>query len=116
MNDLDSLVTQAQDLFASCTTPTDLENAKAQYLGKAGRITEFMKGLAQLDIEAKKTQGAVINAAKQAIEAALTQRRQALADAELDAQLKAEALDVSLPSTLRSAGGLHPFRRSQARI
>ena len=116
MNDLDSLVTQAQDLFASCTTPADLENAKAQYLGKAGRITEFMKGLAQLDIEAKKTQGAVINAAKQAIEAALTQRRQALADAELDAQLKAEALDVSLPSTLRAAGGLHPVSLSMERI
>ena len=116
MNDLDSLVKQAQDLFASCTTPTDLENAKAQYLGKAGRITEFMKGLAQLDIEAKKTQGAVINAAKQAIEAALTQRRQALADAELDAQLKAEALDVSLPSTLRAAGGLHPVSLSMERI
>jgi len=51
MNDLDSLVKQAQYLFASCTTPADLENAKAQFLGKAGRITEFMKGLAQLDIE-----------------------------------------------------------------
>jgi phenylalanyl-tRNA synthetase alpha chain len=85
-------------------------------LGKAGRITEFMKGLAQLDIEAKKTQGAVINAAKQAIESALSDRRQALADAELDAQLKAEALDVSLPSSLRSPGGLHPVSLSMERI
>ena len=116
MNDLDSLVKQAQYLFASCTTPADLENAKAQFLGKAGRITEFMKGLAQLDIEAKKTQGAVINAAKQAIEAALSDRRQALADAELDAQLKSEALDVSLPSSLRSPGGLHPVSLSMERI
>jgi len=116
MNDLDSLVAQAQDLFARCTTPADLENTKAQFLGKSGRITESMKGLARLDIEAKKTQGAVINAAKQAIEAALTQRRQALADAELDAQLKAEALDVSLPSTLRAPGGLHPVSLSLDRI
>jgi phenylalanyl-tRNA synthetase alpha chain len=116
MNDLDSLVTQAQDMFAKCTTPADLENAKAQFLGKAGRITEFMKGLAHLDIEAKKTQGAVINAAKQAIEAALLHRRQALADAELDAQLKAEALDVTLPSSLRSPGGLHPVSLSMERI
>jgi phenylalanyl-tRNA synthetase alpha chain len=116
MNDLDSLVKQAQDLFATCTTPADLENAKAQFLGKAGRITEFMKGLAQLDIEAKKTQGAVINAAKHAIEAALLLRRQALADAELNAQLKAEALDVSLPSTLRAPGGLHPVSLSMERI
>lgn len=116
MNDLDSLVTQARDLFASCTTPAQLENAKAQFLGKAGRITEFMKGLSQLDMEAKKTQGAVINAAKQAIEAALSLRRQAMADEELHAQLKAESLDVSLPSTLRAPGGLHPVSLSMERI
>jgi phenylalanyl-tRNA synthetase alpha chain len=27
-------------------TPADLENAKAQFLGKSGRITELMKGMA----------------------------------------------------------------------
>ena len=41
MNDLDSLVTQAQNLFANCATPAELENAKAQFLGKAGRITDL---------------------------------------------------------------------------
>lgn len=116
MNELDSLVSQAQALFAGCHTPADLENAKAQFLGKAGRISELMKGLAQLDIEAKKAQGAVINSAKQAIEAALNARRQALADAELSAQLKSEALDVTLPSQLRAPGGLHPVSLSLERI
>jgi phenylalanyl-tRNA synthetase alpha chain len=42
-----------------------------------------MKGLAALPVEEKKTRGAAINQAKQAIEAALTERRQQLADAEL---------------------------------
>lgn len=116
MNELDSLVAQAKLLFATCTTPSDLENAKAQFLGKSGRISDLMKGLSQLDIEAKKSQGAIINAAKQAIEAALTARRQELADAELDAQLKSEALDVTLPSHLRSPGGLHPVSLSLERI
>lgn len=116
MNELDSLVAQAKLLFATCPTPSDLENAKAQFLGKSGRISDLMKGLSQLDIEAKKSQGAIINAAKQAIEAALTARRQELADAELDAQLKSEALDVTLPSHLRSPGGLHPVSLSLERI
>ena len=71
MNELDSLVASAQALFAQSTTPADLENAKAQFLGKSGRITELMKGLGALSVEEKKSQGAVINVAKQAIEAAL---------------------------------------------
>jgi phenylalanyl-tRNA synthetase alpha subunit len=58
--------------------PAELENAKAQFLGKAGRVTELMKGMGQLGIDEKKTRGAAINQAKQAIEAALTARRQAL--------------------------------------
>ncbi len=116
MNELDSLVTSAQALFAQSTTPADLENAKAQFLGKSGRITELMKGLGALSVEEKKSQGAVINVAKQAIEAALQARRQALADAELDIQLKAEALDVTLPGRTRAQGGLHPVSITLERI
>ena len=116
MNELDSLVESATQLFAQSTTPADLENAKAQFLGKSGRVTELMKGMAQLSVEEKKSRGAAINVAKQAIEAALTARRQALADAELQVQLKAEALDVSLPGRQRGQGGLHPVSLTLERI
>jgi len=54
MNDLDSLVESAARLFAQSPTPAELENAKAQFLGKSGRVTELMKGLAQLSVEEKK--------------------------------------------------------------
>jgi phenylalanyl-tRNA synthetase alpha chain len=116
MNELDTLVQQAQALFTQCASAADLENAKAQFLGKSGRISEMMKGLSQLDLDAKKTQGAVINSAKQSIEQALNARRQALADEELNQQLQAEKLDVSLPSGLRTQGGLHPVSLSLERI
>ena len=116
MNELDALAQSARDAFAVATTPADLENAKAQYIGKAGRITELMKGLAALPVEEKKAQGAQINQAKQAIESALAARRQALADAELELQLKAEALDVTLPGRQRGQGSLHPVSLTQERI
>ena len=116
MNELDTLVQQAQALFAQSGTAAELENAKAQFLGKSGRISELMKGLSQLDLEAKKSQGAVINAAKQSIEHALNARRQALADEELNHQLQSERLDVTLPSGLRAQGGLHPVSLSLERI
>jgi phenylalanyl-tRNA synthetase alpha chain len=116
MNELDSLVDTARAAFAKAKAPAELENAKAQFLGKAGRITELMKGMAALSVEEKKTRGAAINTAKQAIEAALNARRQALADAELELQLKAEALDVSLPGRVRESGGLHPVSLTMERI
>lgn len=116
MNELDSLVEAAVQLFAQSKTPADLENAKAQFLGKSGRITELMKGMAQLSVDEKKSRGAAINVAKQSIESALNTRRQAMADDELQAQLKAEALDVSLPGRQRGAGGLHPVSLTLERI
>src|SRR5688572_12576922 len=116
MNDLDSLVASARQAFVQAATPAELENAKAQFTGKSGRITELMKGMAALSVDEKKTRGAAINLAKQAIEAALNARRQQLADDELEAQLKAEALDVSLPGRTREPGSLHPVSRTLERI
>ena len=116
MNDLDTLVSDAEREFAAAPTPAELENAKARYLGKAGRVTELLKGLAALTPEDKKTRGAAINQTKQRVEALLQARREALAEAELQAQLKAEALDVTLPGRRRGEGGLHPVSLSIERI
>ena len=116
MSDLDTIQSNAKAAFAAAATPAELENAKAQFLGKQGQLTELMKGMAALSVDEKKTRGAAINVAKQAVEAALTARRQALADAELDIQLKAEALDVSLPGRQRGQGGLHPITQAWDRI
>jgi len=116
MNELDALVASAAQAFSAAATPVDLENAKAQFLGKSGRITELMKGLGALPVDEKKARGAVINSAKQAIEASLTGRRQALADAELALQLRAESLDVTLPGRQRGEGGLHPVSLTLERI
>jgi len=108
MNDLDTLVRSAEADFQAARTPAELENAKARYVGKSGRVTELLKALGSLAADEKKARGAQINVVKQGIEAALNARRQALADAELEQQLKAEALDVTLPGRSRGMGGLHP--------
>ncbi len=116
MNELNAIVDNAKAAFSQAATPADLENAKALFLGKSGRITELMKGMAALTVEEKKSRGAAINVAKQAIESALTDRRQALAEAELQMQLQAEALDVTLPGRQRGQGGLHPVSLTLERI
>ncbi len=116
MNDLSLLIDAARADFAAAEQPAALENAKARFLGKTGAITERMKGLAQLAPDEKRARGAEINAAKQAIEALLAERRDALAQAELAARLAAESIDVTLPGRVSSAGGIHPVMRTWMRI
>ena len=116
MNEFDPLVQEAQADFARAAAPAELENAKARFLGKSGHVTEQLKALGALPPEQKKARGALINDAKQRIEAALAARREALANAELEAQLAAEALDVTLPGRTHGTGSLHPITRARERI
>jgi len=116
MSELESLVRDAEVSFEAAKTPADLENAKAQYLGKSGRVTGLMKELATLSVEEKKTRGALINKAKISIEESLNKHRQALLDRELEIQLKAEAIDVTLSGRAKAQGSLHPVSRTLERI
>jgi phenylalanyl-tRNA synthetase alpha chain len=116
LNDLDALVHRAQADFAAAAQAADLENAKARYLGKSGALTELMKGLGALPADERKARGAAINAVKQQVEAALAQRREALAQAQLQAQLQAEALDVTLPGRTAGEGSVHVVSRAIERI
>ena len=116
MSELEQLVDAARGDFAAAASPAALEDAKARYLGKSGRVTEQLKALGKLPPEEKKALGAQINQAKQQVEALLAERREALAAAELERQLEAEALDVTLPGRRRGSGGLHPVSRTMERI
>jgi len=116
MQDLEKLVVQATADFAAAGELARLEEVKAIYLGKEGSLTVLLKGLGKLPAEERKTAGAAINVAKQQIESALTARRDALKNAQLEAQLAAEALDITLPGRGQSRGSLHPVMRTLERI
>jgi len=116
MNDLEQLVLAAQSDFDAASTGAELENAKARYLGKSGRVTELLKALSALSVDEKRSRGAEINLTKGRIEAALQTRRDQLAEAELEAQLRSESLDVTLPGRKRGIAGLHPVSRTIERI
>ncbi|HEY6896338.1 MAG TPA: phenylalanine--tRNA ligase subunit alpha [Rhodocyclaceae bacterium] len=116
MENLEQLVAQAVADFAAATEPAKLEEAKARYLGKDGSLTALLKGLGKLAAEERKAAGAAINVAKEQVESALNGHREALRDAALQAQLAAEALDVTLPGRGQPGGGLHPVTRTLERI
>jgi phenylalanyl-tRNA synthetase alpha chain len=116
MADLDAVVADARARFDAASDSVTLENEKARFLGKTGVITELLKGLGKLDPEARKAEGARINAAKASIETLLTARRSGLAAAQLAMRLSAEAIDVTLPGRGLSTGSIHPVMRTWRRI
>jgi phenylalanyl-tRNA synthetase alpha chain len=116
MQEIESIVAAALAEFAGCGDAAALENSKARYLGKTGRLTELLKSLGGLAAAERPAAGARINQAKGRLEAALERRRQELSDARLAQQLAADALDVSLPGRGLAVGGLHPITRTVQRI
>ena len=116
MQDLSQMIAEAKEAFAAASAPAALEDAKAKYLGKTGSLTALMKGLGKLSPQEKREMGQALGAAKRQIEAALEERREALANEKLAARLAAEALDVTLPGRKTAKGGIHPVIATQMRI
>ncbi len=116
MQAIDKIIADAQAAFGDCATVPDLEQAKSRFLGKAGALTELLKGLGKLSAEERPKAGASINEAKARVEELLQARRDAIVAAELEERLAAESIDVTLPGRRQSAGGLHPISRAQERI
>jgi phenylalanyl-tRNA synthetase alpha chain len=113
---LSSLIDAAAVDFSAATEAAALANAKAKYLGKEGQLTERLKAMAKMSPQEKASAGKALNVAKQAIESLLKSRENGLLQAELNAKLDSEAIDVTLPGRGISSGGLHPVSLTIERI
>ena len=116
MADLQNLPSEAQRAFEAASDSPSLEDAKARFLGKAGLLTEHLKLLAKMAPDDRKAAGVEINRVKSEIEAALQQRRDSLAHAQLHLRLSQEAIDVTLPGRCEGIGAIHPVIRTWRRV
>ena len=114
--DLQTLANEALSLVADTDSLSRLEKLRVDYLGKKGKVTALLKGLSKLSNEERPRIGADINVVKQKVQAAIQQRKLLLEETEIDSQLAAERIDVSLEGRNQTAGGLHPVTRTMERI
>ncbi|MFZ8943823.1 MAG: phenylalanine--tRNA ligase subunit alpha [Methylophilaceae bacterium] len=116
MDHLKDLINQAQSDFSLCKSLSDLDHAKAKFIGKSGAITDAMRQLSSIPKEEKPKVGAEINSIKQAIEALLAVRKDEIQSEAMESQLKSELIDVTLPGTKQSTGSLHPISITLQRV
>ncbi len=94
--------------IAGAADEAALEELRLAALGKKGEVSLKMRELGGMSPEERQLAGPALNALKDEIDAALKAKKAALADAALDARLKAEWLDVTLPGRPRPQGTIHP--------
>jgi len=90
----------------------ELEQVRVEALGKKGAVTQRMKRLGGLDPEARKAAGQALNEVKEVIAAAIEARKQDLEEAELEARLAEERIDITLPPRPAEVGRIHPISQT----
>jgi len=111
MSDVSALQDELLSAIAAAADEAALEAVRVGALGKKGSVSALLATLGKLSPDERKTQGAAINAVKDAVTQALAARRDVLKSAALDARLARETLDVTLPlrETPAEAGRVHPL-------
>ncbi|MGI6336965.1 MAG: phenylalanine--tRNA ligase subunit alpha [Eubacteriales bacterium] len=106
---LEKIRSEALAAIAAAQESAALESLRVRYSGKKGELTGILKMMGKLSAEERPKMGQLANDVRAALEAAFTARAAELADRALAAQLKSEAVDVTVPAAPISVGHQHPL-------
>ena len=107
----------AESAVREASTLDALEEARIAYLGRKAELPNLLRGVADLPPEERGQVGKAANQARQAIDALLNARREELDAADLDARLKTDVVDVTLPgSPAQPVGRLHLLTATRREI
>jgi phenylalanyl-tRNA synthetase alpha chain len=94
----------------------ELEELRVRYLGRKAELTAILRGIAELPQAERGEVGSGANRARRELEELLERRAAQLDASEVEAQLAADRIDVTLPGDPRPAGHLHLITRTTRQI
>ena len=109
MDEVEALRAELLSAVSGANTLAALEDARVHALGRKGKLTEKMKSLGGLELEARKALGVRLNVLRDEVNEALASRKAELSAAELEARLASERIDVTLPVRPETEGRIHPI-------
>jgi phenylalanyl-tRNA synthetase alpha chain len=101
--DADALQREALSAVEAASTATELDELRVRYLGRRSDLKQALR-----QVRDRET-GMALNAAREAIEAAVAERQAQLERLELDRRLTEDVVDVTLPGEHFPLGHLHPI-------
>ncbi|MGE3142745.1 MAG: phenylalanine--tRNA ligase subunit alpha [Hyphomonadaceae bacterium] len=106
--DLEGLERDLLSRIAAAQDEAMLDAVRVEALGKQGFVSQLMRTLGQMSPDERQRMGPKLNGLKDRLGEALIARKAELAEAVLEARLKAEAADVTLPAPRVRHGAIHP--------
>ncbi|MCD8395809.1 MAG: phenylalanine--tRNA ligase subunit alpha [Lachnospiraceae bacterium] len=85
-----------------------LNDVRVNFLGKKGELTALLKSMKDVPPEERPAFGKLVNETRAQIEEALDESKKKLEQIALEASLKGEAIDVTLPAKRSQVGHRHP--------
>ncbi|NMA36776.1 MAG: phenylalanine--tRNA ligase subunit alpha [Papillibacter sp.] len=107
---LEEIKAQALRAIEEASDPAALEALRVKYLGKKGELTSVLKQMGSLSAEERPVIGQLANALREMLEQALSDKVSALQEALLEARLRSEAIDVTIPGKRIALGAKHPIK------
>ena len=114
-NDLQAIVSEAENNLRSVSNRAEWEQVKASILGPNGSLTQAAKGIGKLPKEEKPAFGQALNQAKKKIEALFGTLLSELEE-KADLQSLGEKVDPTLPSPSGLLGRTHPLTNTRRKI
>ena len=88
-------------------TTAALDEVRVAVVGKSGSLTGYLRNMGNVAKEERATVGKTVNEVRNAVEAALEERKAQLAAAELEASINASAIDITMPGRSQQIGTRH---------
>ena len=88
-----------------------VESLRVKYLGKKGEITSILKEMGKLSAEERPVIGKVANEVREAINDAISTKKEELKNIEKQRKLAEEVLDVTMPAKEFRVGKKHPISK-----
>ncbi len=112
MEDLNKLQNQIEEELSVARDADALEQWRIKYLGRKGMMNNLFRGLGEVIAEERATHGKALNQFRKLVVDAFEERQQAVKEANLQAELTAEGVDVTLPGRRPQVGHIHPISRT----
>ena len=106
---LEAIRKGALEAIAGTKAAAELDALRVKYLGKKGELTAVLKLMGSLSAEERPVMGQMANEVRAAVEKAVEAQSAILEKAALEAKLKAETLDVTIPGKEVALGHKHPM-------
>ena len=108
---LEAIRAAAVEAVAATAAADHLEALRVKYLGKKGELTALLKQMGGLTAQERPVIGQLANEVRADLEQAIEKQAAALEKRALEARLKAEAVDVTVPGVRTELGHEHPMNR-----